>query len=100
MISNALKYTPEGKVSIYLDSPAALCVADTGIGVAPEDLPRIFEPGFTGYNGREDKRASGLGLYLCRRVCGNLGHTISVESEPGKGTTVRLDLARKELSVE
>ena len=100
VISNALKYTPEGKISIYLEAPASLCVADTGIGVAPEDLPRVFEPGFTGGNGRADKRASGLGLYLCRRVCGNLGHTISVESEPGKGTTVRLDLSRRRLAVE
>lgn len=100
LISNALKYTPEGKVSIYLAGEAMLCVSDTGIGIAPEDLPRVFEPGYTGYNGRTDKHASGLGLYLCRRVCQNLGHTISVESELGKGTTVRLDLARKKLSVE
>ena len=100
LLSNALKYTPEGGVSIYMEAPATLCVADTGIGVAPEDLPRIFEPGFTGYNGRADKRASGLGLYLCRRVCGNLGHEISAVSEPGKGTTVRLDLSRKRLDVE
>ena len=100
LISNALKYTPEGKVSIYFAGEATLCVSDTGIGIAPEDLPRVFEPGYTGYNGRADKRASGLGLYLCRRVCQNLGHTISVESELGKGTTVRLDLARKKLSVE
>ena len=100
LISNALKYTPEGTVSIYAEAPATLCIADTGIGIAPEDLPRIFEQGFTGYNGRGDKRASGLGLYLCRRICRNLGHTISVRSEPGKGTTVRLDLSRKTLSAE
>ena len=100
LLSNALKYTPEGRVSIYLESPATLCVADTGIGIAPEDLPRVFEQGYTGYNGRADKRASGLGLYLCRRVCQNLGHAILAESEPGKGTTVRLDLSRKKLQVE
>ncbi len=100
LISNALKYTPEGGVSIYAEAPATLCIADTGIGIAPEDLPRIFEQGFTGCNGRGDKRASGLGLYLCRRVCKNLGHTITAQSEPGKGTTVRLDLSRKVLAVE
>ena len=77
-----------------------LCIADTGIGIAPEDLPRIFEPGFTGLNGRSDKRASGLGLYLCRRVCRNLGHGISAESEPGRGTVLRLDLSRKPLQAE
>ena len=95
LISNALKYTPQGKISLYAEEPAILCIADTGIGIAPEDLPRIFEPGFTGLNGRRDKRASGLGLYLCRRVCRNLGHGISAESEPGKGTVLRLDLTRK-----
>ena len=100
LLSNALKYTPEGKISIYAEAPATLCVADTGIGIAPEDLPRIFEQGFTGYNGRTDKRASGLGLYLCRRVCQNLGHAITAESEPGKGTTVRLGLSRDKLTVE
>ena len=96
LLSNALKYTPSGTISLYAEAPALLCIADTGIGIAPEDLPRVFEPGFTGLNGREDKRASGLGLYLCRRVCRNLGHGISIASEPGKGTTVRLDLSRKE----
>ncbi len=100
LISNALKYTPEGKISIDMEAPATLCIADTGIGIAPEDLPRVFEQGFTGCNGRADKRASGLGLYLCRRVCRNLGHTITVESAPGQGTTVRLDLLRKKLTVE
>ncbi len=100
LLSNALKYTPAGKISIWLEAPTTLCIADTGIGIAPEDLPRVFEQGFTGYNGREDKRASGLGLYLCRRVCKNLGHGVSIESEPGKGTTVRLDLSRKRLTAE
>ena len=100
LLSNALKYTPEGSISIYSEAPAFLCIADTGIGIAPEDLPRIFDQGYTGYNGRMDKRASGLGLYLCRRICRNLGHGISVRSEPGNGTTVQLDLARKKLSAE
>ena len=99
LLSNALKYTPAGKISVYAED-AVLCIADTGIGIAPEDLPRIFEPGYTGLNGRRDKHASGLGLYLCRRVCRNLGHGISLTSEPGQGTTVRLDLGRKALRVE
>ena len=100
LLSNALKYTPSGGVSVYMEAPATLCIADTGIGIAPEDLPRIFEPGYTGLNGRQDKRASGLGLYLCRRVCRNLGHGLTAQSEPGKGTVMRLDLSRKELAVE
>ena len=100
LISNALKYTPTGSVAIYQEPGPTLCVADTGIGIAPEDLPRIFENGYTGINGRRDKRASGIGLYLCRRVCQNLGHEISAESVPGKGTTIRLNLARRESTYE
>ena len=100
LLSNALKYTPAGTISIYMEAPAVLCIADTGIGIAPEDLPRIFEPGYTGLNGRTDKHASGLGLYLCRRVCRNLGHGISVQSRPGQGTAVLLDLNRKAFVVE
>ena len=100
LLSNALKYTPSGTVSVYMEAPAVLCIADTGIGIAPEDLPRIFDAGYTGLNGRTDKHASGLGLYLCRRVCRNLGHGLSARSEPGKGTVMRLDLSRKDLAVE
>ncbi|MBR5421971.1 MAG: sensor histidine kinase [Lachnospiraceae bacterium] len=95
LLSNALKYTPEGGITIFAEEPETLCISDTGIGIAPEDLPRIFEQGFTGYNGRRDKHASGLGLYLCRRVLKQLGHVIRVESEPGKGTVMRISFSRK-----
>ncbi len=71
-------------------------ISDTGIGVEPEDLPRVFEQGFTGYNGRADKKATGLGLYLCWRVCRKLGHTITMDSRVGEGTTVTIGLARTE----
>ena len=100
VLSNALKYTPEGAISVYLEPPAVLYVRDTGIGIAPEDLPRVFERSYTGLAGRADRRASGLGLYLCKRVCDNLRHGISIESAPGAGTTVRIDFARRELPVD
>ena len=100
VLSNALKYTPSGSIHIYLEAPKTLCVRDTGIGIAAEDLPRIFEKGYTGYNGRSDKKASGIGLYLCRRICKNLGHTISAQSAPDQGTTIRINLAQKKLEVE
>ena len=70
------------------------------MGIAPEDLPRIFEKGYTGFNGRADKRASGIGLYLCKRVCDNLGHGISVQSAVDEGTTVTIDLAQRKLEAE
>ena len=91
VLSNALKYTRSGSIRIYMQE-TALCIEDTGIGIAAEDLPRIFEKGYTGYNGRKDKKASGLGLYLCRRICGKLGIGIGVESQLDRGTTVRIDM--------
>lgn len=89
ILSNAIKYTVEGEISIYMEG-GCLIIADTGIGILAEDLPRIFEKGYTGYNGRSDKKASGIGLYLCREILKKLGHKVYVESEPGKGTRVKL----------
>lgn len=100
VISNALKYTRSGTVTIDAEEPKTLCIRDTGIGIAPEDLPRIFEKGYTGYNGRRDKKASGIGLYLCRRICKNLGHTISANSSLDSGTVIRISLEQKKLEVE
>lgn len=121
VISNSLKYTESGRITIEMENrdseknaveeystmedtakqnvtekktmkraEAVLCIRDTGIGIAPEDLPRIFEKGYTGYNGRSDKKASGIGLYLCRRICGNLGHTITANSSMESGTVIRI----------
>ena len=95
LLSNAVKYTEEGTVTIAVSPEQVLSVTDTGMGIAPEDLPRIFEKGFTGYHGREDKRATGLGLYLCKQTADKLGISISVRSEPGKGSTFSLDLYKE-----
>lgn len=101
VLSNALKYTPSGgTITISLEQPETLCIRDTGIGIAPEDLPRIFEKSYTGCNGRTDKKASGIGLYLCHRICRNLNHTITVHSQVDVGTVVRLDLHRERMEME
>ena len=92
VLSNALKYTPQGSVSIYMEPEGVLCIRDTGIGIAPDDLPRVFEKGYTGYNGRSHGKASGLGLYLCREILTRLGHSDSAESQVDHGTTIRIDL--------
>lgn len=81
VLSNALKYTDKGGITVMLEPDMTLCIRDTGMGIAPEDLPRIFQKGYTGYNGRGDKRSSGIGLYLCRRVCDNFSHSIRAESK-------------------
>ena len=77
-------------MEIFWDSGNRLVIRDYGIGIAPEDLPRVFEKGFTGKIGRQDKRASGIGLYLTKKVLSNLGHDISITSELGKGTSVAI----------
>lgn len=99
VLSNAVKYAPGGRVRIYARD-TRLIVEDTGVGIAREDLPRIFERGFTGCNGRMDKRATGIGLYLCREICRRLGHTITAESEVGRGTRIIIGLDRPLLEVE
>lgn len=100
ILSNALKYTRGGSIRIFLCDENTLCIADTGIGIAPEDLPRIFDKGYTGANGRHDQAASGLGLYLCKKICDRLGVGISAESEVGKGTVISLDFSQYELKKE
>lgn len=102
LLSNALKYTPAGRITIKASptQPQTLLIADTGIGIRAEDLPRIFEKGFTGYNGREHKRATGIGLYLSKQILDNLGHAIHIDSAVGEGTCVTLDLREYALEVE
>ncbi|MDE6880799.1 MAG: sensor histidine kinase, partial [Oscillospiraceae bacterium] len=94
-----IKYAPGGRVSVY-GRGTQLIIEDNGVGIAREDLPRIFEQGFTGCNGRMDKRATGIGLYLSRQICRRLGHTIAVDSQLGQGTKVTIGLARPDLEVE
>jgi len=101
LLTNAVKYTQEGTVSIYLaEKSNTLIIEDTGIGIKPEDLPRIFEWGYTGYNGRLDKRSTGIGLSLCKQVLTLLGHSIKITSTVGRGTTVMLDLSREKFEIE
>lgn len=91
ILSNAIKYTPHGVVTIETAEEKDrffITIKDTGIGIKAEDLPRVFEKGYTGYNGHADKKATGIGLYLCRQMADKLGHTIRMESEIGKGTKV------------
>lgn len=93
LLSNAIKYTNNGAVRIFIEGNKNLVIEDTGIGISQEDLPRIFEKGFTGYNGRMDKKSTGLGLYLCKRIVDKLSHQIKISSAVGGGTKVILDLS-------
>ena len=117
ILSNALKYTRTGGIRISLKdvpgnsqntedisnmispSPVTLIIEDTGIGIRKEDLPRIFEKGYTGVNGRESNRATGIGLYLCNKIMNCLGHRIYAVSEEGKGTKVFLEFSQENLTM-
>ncbi len=93
LFSNAVKYTPSGgKVSVSSDpeNPASLIVSDTGIGIRPEDLPRVTEWGYTGCNGRLENRSTGIGLSLCAQTLDMLGHSMRIQSQLGAGTQVFL----------
>ena len=91
LLSNAIKYTGSGEIRITVEGKIVR-ISDTGIGIAPEDLPRIFERGFTGYNGRMDKKSTGIGLYLCKHACQRLSIGISADSRIGSGSVFSLDL--------
>jgi len=120
ILSNCIKYTQKGGISIeYIEAnhnshgndklkhaylvtsfDAVLCISDTGIGIKEEDLPRIFEKGFTGYNGRMDKKSTGIGLYLCKQVVNKLGFAIRVTSEVGKGTMFQIQFGKQKSGTE
>ena len=93
ILSNAIKYTESGSIKIYGCQEygvVQLIIEDTGIGIRAEDLERVFEKGFTGYNGRLDQRASGIGLYLVKKAMDHLKHKITIESQVGEGTKVTI----------
>lgn len=100
ILSNAVKYTNSGAITITVSEDKVLRIEDTGIGIAAEDIPRIFEKGFTGYNGRADKKSTGLGLYLCKKAADKISASVSVESVQGKGSVFYVDLSTTELEVE
>lgn len=101
LLSNSLKYTASGSISIYLDPvrEQTLIIKDTGIGIRPEDLPKIFNKGYSGLNGRLQEKSTGLGLFLSRKICKRLGHELTIQSELGKGTCAEINMARKELAI-
>lgn len=96
ILSNALKYTNQGSIFIYMhkDKEMTLVIEDTGKGIAAEDLPRLYERGFTGINGRVQEKSTGIGLYLSKKILDSLSHGIRITSKEGEGTKVELSLGR------
>ena len=99
IFSNSLKYTPNGKISIYSEGNS-LIIEDTGIGIRPEDLPRVCEKGYTGASGRADKKSTGIGLFLCKSILTKLGHGLEISSKVGIGTKVTIKFSQKNITFE
>ena len=100
ILSNAIKYTEEGSVKVIVEPGPVIKIEDTGIGIAKEDIPRIFEKGFTGYNGRADKKSTGIGLYLVKRTVDLLGTPVNVVSTAGKGSCFSIDCSKRHMEFE
>jgi len=94
IVANSLKYTEEhGEVSFHVEEDAKekrLLIQDTGIGIKIEDINRVFDKGFTGSNGRIHSKSTGMGLYLAKKMALKLGHDLSIQSETGRFTTVKI----------
>lgn len=100
IISNAVKYKKEDSIiriwSHQDEKHSFLHIWDNGIGIATEDLPRVFEKSFTGKNGRIHQASTGMGLYLCSTLCNRLGHRMTVESKEGKYTEITIEFCDNE----
>ena len=99
VLSNSLKYTSQGGIEIYFQEDT-LYIKDSGLGIQDADLLRVFERGFSGYNGRLTQQSSGLGLYLSKKIADELGHQISIASQVGHGTTVMISFSEKKMIFE
>lgn len=100
ILSNALKYTPAGgEITIEVKNATKILIKDTGIGIHPNDLPKIFEKGYSGLNGRMQDKSTGLGLFLARKICQRLNYSLQIESEVGKGTLVYLETRRDSIEL-
>lgn len=99
ILSNSLKYTPSGTITFRRDPEheQSLRIEDTGIGIREEDLPRIFNKGYSGLNGRLHEKSTGLGLFLVQNISRRLGHRIRIASKHGKGTAVTISLQREDI---
>ena len=96
ILGNSVKYSGAGGEITIETYENKLVIEDNGIGIKEEDLPRIFEKGFTGFNGRYEKKSSGLGLYLCKKTLDKLGHRIEISSKVGEGTRIEITFPKED----
>lgn len=96
LILNSVKYGAKEVrfASREDDAGVTLAICDDGMGIGPDELPRVFDKGFTGTNGRKNASSTGIGLYLCKRLCDKLGLGIWAQSQPGNGFEVSIFFAK------
>lgn len=101
IIANSVKYAKENLILTFegssFDNGCSLSISDNGIGITEADIPRIFDKGFTGENGRKFGKSTGIGLYLCRKLCRKMNMEISVTSSFENGTTVKITFPKENL---
>ncbi|EDP23965.1 sensor histidine kinase [Parvimonas micra] len=91
LLSNAIKYTKNGIVSIsFNEKENYLEIKDNGIGIKDSDLPKIFDKGYSGFNGRQNQKSTGIGLFLVKQILDKLGQKVKLESKLGEGTSVKV----------
>ena len=99
LLNNALQYSEEEpefiSSAVEKEEEVILCFRDNGKGIAEKDLPKVFQRGYTGQRGREFRRSTGMGLYLCRKLSLRLGMDIAIDSKEGEFTEVRLTFPRE-----
>ncbi len=107
IVNNSIKYKDKAKTESYIKMSAAedkkcvvLEILDNGIGINASDLPRVFDKSFTGENGREFSKATGMGLYIVKKLCDKLGHAISIESVKGEYTRVKITFYKNDFYKE
>lgn len=102
LLANSVKYSDKADSQVVITSSelencVILSVVDNGIGIGSSELPRIFDKGFTGSNGRKNERSTGLGLYICKKLCDKLGLSIKASSEQEKGTVVSITIPKNSM---
>lgn len=105
LVSNSIKYADKEHLELSFlaeecPEQIVLTIRDNGQGIADRDLPRIFEKGFTGSAVRESRKSTGIGLYLCEKLCKKLGHAIEAESKEGEGVSIRLIFPRGSFNLQ
>ena len=91
LLSNAIKYTKNGIVSIsFNEKENYLEIKDNGIGIKDSDLPKIFDKGYSGFNGRQNQKSTGIGLFFVKQILDKLGQKVKLESKLGEGTSVKV----------